>query len=133
MGLDYRTSTGLGKQTLRKHKQNLVHTRTQEKGALTPQDTEPELPVSVQESAVDTREDTGLPRVRGTEYKSSRSHGVLAYVLLKEVAITPTVVWPHREGTQLHPSTENWTSLLLTLKGPKQQPRLFQSMITQKS
>ena len=29
------TYTGLGKQTLGRHKQNLVHTRTQEKGAVT--------------------------------------------------------------------------------------------------
>ena len=120
-----------GKLTLGGHTQYRVCTRTQEKGALTPQDTEPQLPVSVQESAVEAWED--MPRVRGTEYNSSRSHGVLAYILLKEVAITTTVVWPHREGPQLHPSTENWTSLLLTLKGPKQQPRLFQSVITQKS
>ena len=33
---DYRTSTGLGKQTLGGHKENLECTRTQEKGALTP-------------------------------------------------------------------------------------------------
>ena len=52
MGFDYRTYTGLGKQTLGRHKQNLVHTRTQEKGAVTPQEMEPELPVSVQESLV---------------------------------------------------------------------------------
>ena len=32
------------------HKQNLLHTRTQEKGAMTPQETEPDSPVSVQES-----------------------------------------------------------------------------------
>ena len=32
------------------HKQNLVPTRTQEKGAVTPQETDPDLPVSVQES-----------------------------------------------------------------------------------
>ena len=43
-----RTYTGLGKQTLGEHKQNLVHTRTQEKGAVTPQETDPDLPVSVQ-------------------------------------------------------------------------------------
>ena len=46
-GIDYRTYTGLGKQTLGGHKQNLVHTRTQEKGAVTPQETDPDLPVSV--------------------------------------------------------------------------------------
>ena len=33
------------------HKQNLVHTRAQEKGAVTPQDTEPDWPVSLQESS----------------------------------------------------------------------------------
>ena len=35
VGFDYRASIGLGKQTLGGHKQNLVHTRTQEKGAVT--------------------------------------------------------------------------------------------------
>ena len=32
------------------HKQNLVFTRTKEKGAVTPQETVPDLPVSAQES-----------------------------------------------------------------------------------
>ena len=50
MEFDYRTSIGLGKQTLGGHKQNLVCTRTQEKAAVTPQETEPDLPVSVQKS-----------------------------------------------------------------------------------
>ena len=45
-----RTYTGLGKQTLGGHKQNLVHTRTQEKGAVTTQETNPDLAMSVQES-----------------------------------------------------------------------------------
>ena len=51
MGFDSRTYTGLGKQTLGGHKQNLVHTRTQEEAAVAPQETEPDLPVSVQESS----------------------------------------------------------------------------------
>ena len=34
--------------TLGGHKQNLVCTRTQEKGAVTPQENEPDLPVSIQ-------------------------------------------------------------------------------------
>ena len=38
------------KQTLGGHKQNLVHTRTQVKGAVTPQEIQPDLLVSVQES-----------------------------------------------------------------------------------
>ena len=39
-----------GKQTLGWHTQNLVHTRTQEKGAVTPQEPDPDLPVRVQAS-----------------------------------------------------------------------------------
>ena len=38
-----------GKQTLGGHRQNPVHTRTQEKGAVTPQKTYLDLPMSVQE------------------------------------------------------------------------------------
>ena len=60
MGFDYITYTGLGKQTLGGHKQNLVHTRTQEKGAETPQETDPDLPVSVQESPAEARVGGGL-------------------------------------------------------------------------
>ena len=60
MGLDYRTSTGLEKQTLGGHKQNLVHTRTQEKGAVTPQETDPDLPMSVQESLAEVWVSGGL-------------------------------------------------------------------------
>ena len=57
---DYRTPTGLGKQTLGKHKQNLC-IRTKEKGVVTPQETEPDLPVSIQESLVEVWADSGLP------------------------------------------------------------------------
>ena len=49
MGFDHRTYTGLGKQTLGGHKQYLVCTRTQEEGAVTPEETDPDLPVSFQE------------------------------------------------------------------------------------
>ena len=41
-------------------KKNLVYTRTQEKGAVTPQETDPDLPVSVQESLVEAWVDGGL-------------------------------------------------------------------------
>ena len=53
MGFDYRTYTGLGKQTLGGHKENFMCTRTQEKGAVIPQETDPDWPVSVQESAAE--------------------------------------------------------------------------------
>ena len=60
-----RTYTGLGKQTLGGYKQNLVCTRTQEKGAVTPQETEPDLPVSVQESLTEAWVGSGLLQGRG--------------------------------------------------------------------
>ena len=65
MGFDYRTSTELGKQTLGGHKQNLVCTRTQEKGAVTPQETDPDLHVSVQESPAEAWVNSGLLRGQG--------------------------------------------------------------------
>ena len=40
--------------------QDLVHTRTQEKGAVTPQETEPDLPMGVQESLVEVWVSGGL-------------------------------------------------------------------------
>ena len=52
------------------------------------------------------------------------SAAVHAWDLLKEVAIifiTSTIVWPqvnNREGTQLHPSTENWIKDLLNTAPP---------------
>ena len=51
--------------TLGGHKQNLVHTRTQEKGAVTPQETEPDIPVSVQGSPAEAWVDSGLPWGQG--------------------------------------------------------------------
>jgi len=50
VGFDYRTYTGVGEKILGGHKENFVHTRTQEEGAVTLQEIEPDLPVSVQES-----------------------------------------------------------------------------------
>ena len=70
MGLDYRTSTGLGEQTLGGHEQNTVCPRTLERRAATSQETEPDLPVSVQESLAEGWVDSGLHGVRGTEYNS---------------------------------------------------------------
>ena len=68
-----------GNRLLRGHKKKtLVHTRTQEKGVVTPQETEPDSPVSVQESSSEAWVNSGLLQVRDTEYNSSRSHGVLA-------------------------------------------------------
>ena len=65
MGLDYRTSTGLGKQSLGGHKQSLVLTRTQEKGVVTQQEAEPDLPLSVQETLAEAWVDSGLLQGQG--------------------------------------------------------------------
>ena len=65
MGFDYSTSTGLGKQTLGGQKQNLLQSRTQEKGAMTPQKTDPDLPVSVQESLSEALVGGGLLQGQG--------------------------------------------------------------------
>ena len=73
---------GLEKQTLGGHIQNLVHTRTQEKGAVTPQEMDPDLPTSVQEFLWWTHGSAvaccGLGALRAAVY---------AWDLLKEVAI----------------------------------------------
>ena len=82
MGFDYRTYTGLGKQTLGGHKQNLVHTRTQEKGAVTPQEADPDLPVSVQKSLVEAWVGGGCCRV------GALSAAVRAWGLLKEAPLS---------------------------------------------
>ena len=108
VGFDYKPSTGLGKQTLGGHKQSLVRTRTQEKGAVTPQETHPDLPVSVQESPAEAQAGGGLLQV------GARSAAVPAWDLLKDVAIiliTSAMVWPQvkQQGgnTALCVSTEN--------------------------
>ena len=60
-----RIYTGLGKQTLGGHKQKLVYTRTQDKGEVTPQETDPDLPMSVQESLAEVWVSGGLLQGRG--------------------------------------------------------------------
>ena len=53
------------KQTLGGYKQNLVYTGTQETGAVTPHETEPDPPVSVLEAPAEAWVDSGLPRGQG--------------------------------------------------------------------
>ena len=67
-----------------------MHTKTQEKGAVTPQETEPDLPVSVQESLAEVWINSGCHGAKGTEYNSpgiSPSEGGAI------TAITPNIVW----------------------------------------
>ena len=91
---DYRTYTRLGKQTLGGHRQNLVHIRTQEKGAMTPQETDPDLPVSVQESLEEAWVSSGL--LQGGRHW----------------------VWQCEVGTQSCQATENWIKDLLRMAPP---------------
>ena len=53
MEFDNRISIIPGKQTLGGHKQNLCAPGARKKGAVSPQETESDLPVSVQESLVE--------------------------------------------------------------------------------
>ena len=55
--------------------QNLVLTRTQEKGAVTPQETEPDLPVSVQESLAEAWVGGGLLQGQGHSVQQCM-HGI---------------------------------------------------------
>ena len=82
-----RTYTGLGKRLLEGTGRTLCATRTREKGAVTPQETDPDLPRSVQESPAEA----ACCRVRAAECSSASRD------LLKEAAIifiTSTLVWP---------------------------------------
>ena len=69
MGSDYRIYIGLEKQSLAGRKQNLVCTRTQEKGAVTPQETDPDLSVSVLWQRCGSV--VACCRAGGTEYSSA--------------------------------------------------------------
>ena len=63
MEFDYKASTGLGEidSTLGGHKQNLVCTRTQGKGAVTSQESEPDLLASVGGSLSEAWVSSGSP------------------------------------------------------------------------
>ena len=97
-----RTYTGLGNRLLEGTNRTLC-TRTWEKGAVNPQETNPDLPVSVQESPAETWVHGGLLQA-GLGALSVAAH---AWELLKEVtilSITSTIVWPQvnsREAAQL--------------------------------
>ena len=48
-----------------------MHTRSQEKGAVTPEETDPDLPVTVQETPAEAWVGVVCSRVRGTECSSA--------------------------------------------------------------
>ena len=88
VGFDYRTSTGLGKQTLGGHKQTCGY---QDPGERSSEPTWDWARLAfVQESSVEAWVDSGLPQGRGTEYNSdgiSPFEGGCHYH-------TPTIAWP---------------------------------------
>ena len=79
-----------------------MHRRTQKKGAVTPQETDPDMPKRVQESLEEAQWWANGCLLQGWE---ALSLAKCAWELLKEVSIifiTSTIVWPHvnnREGT----------------------------------
>ena len=98
------------------YKQNLLHTGTQEKGVLIPQETEPDLPVSVQESWVEAWVDSGLPWGQGHWIQQCR-HKLFwrrSPLPLPWFGIKPN----YRKETQQHPWAENWIKDLLSMSLP---------------
>ena len=73
---------------------------------MSPQETEPDLPVSVQESPAKVWVDSGLLWGQGIEYNSA---GISPFEGLRP---------NNREGTQPRPSTENWIKDLLSVAPP---------------
>ena len=59
-------------QTLGGHRQNLVRTRAQEKGGVSPQETEPDLPVSVRGSPAEAWVGSRLPMAAAVLGDASR-------------------------------------------------------------
>ena len=60
------TYTGLGNRLFRGYKENIEHTRTQEKGAVIPQETDPDLAVSIAASPVEVWVSGGLQQGQGS-------------------------------------------------------------------
>ena len=95
--------------------QNFVHTRSQEIGAVSPQETELYLPVSVQESLVEAWVNCGLLQSPGTKYNSvctSPCEGQHYHNYPHHSLPRPN----NRERTQPCPSTENWIKDLLSMR-----------------
>ena len=91
---------------------------TQEKAAVTPQETDPDLPMSVQESPEEAWVSGGPLQVGGTECSSTSMESFDEVTI---TFITSTIVWSQvnsKEGTHLLPSTENWIKDLLSMAPP---------------
>ena len=114
-----RTYTRLEKQTLGGHKQNLVGTRTQEKGAMTLQETDPDLGVSVQSLWQRCVSVVACCRVGGTECSSACKgsfEGGRHYLhyLHHSLVSDQTTGREHRAAHQ----QKNWINDLLSMAPP---------------
>ena len=109
------TRTGLWNRLLEGTNRTLC-TRTQEKGAVPPQETDPDLPVSVQEFSSGS-----VGWWWPAAGWGALSGAVHAWDVLKEVTImfiTSTIVRPqvnNKEVTQIHPSTKTWIKDFLSM------------------
>ena len=93
-------------------------TRTQKKGAVTPQETDPDLPVVSRCVWWRLGLAVACCRVRGTECSSACMgpfEGGRHYLHYLHHSLAPV---KSRDGTQLHPSTENWIKDLLSMAPP---------------
>ena len=116
VGFDYRTSTGLGKQTLRGHKQNLVPGPTRKEQCPHRRVSQTCLWVS---RSIQWRHGLTVAccGLRGTEYNSTGRHKSFwrrCPLPLPQFGLRPN----NREGTQPCPSTEDWIKDLLSMGLP---------------
>ena len=113
MGFDYRTFRGLEERdsSLDGHKQNFARTKTQRKGAVYPEETEPKLPAVLEGLLLEARVSRGCHRDEARKV----SLGVNPLGVPN-----PTTVWvilgqtTTREGEQPNPSADNWSEVLLS-------------------
>ena len=105
-------------ESLAEHKQNIVHTRSQEKGAW--------LHKRLSQTCLWVPKsfwggiDQQWPAVESEELTTTVLRGTDCWhkSFWRRCCIIPTIVWPqanHRAGTQPHPSVENWINDLLKL------------------
>ena len=88
-----------------------MHIRTQKKGVVSPQETEPDLPVVLGSLWRKSGSTVVYLGVRGTDYKAWHA-GISPF---KGGLSLPPLPLPYREGTQPHSLAENWIKDLLSM------------------
>ena len=94
-----------------------MHSRTQEKGAVTPQEREPDLPVSIWDSPAEAWSPVACYGVRDTDCSTGRCWHKSFWrspLSLPQFGLRPN----YREGTQTHSSAENGIKELLSMALP---------------